>query len=621
MRNLKRVFLAGVMSPALVLTPAPAGFGVVAYAQGQREEGHGAPNQPHPPAPHPPAPPPAVPHAPPAVPHAPPPAAVPHPPAPPPAAAPHSPAPPPAAAPHPSAPPPTAVPRAAPPPIPKPPSAEPKNPSAPPTARPGGAGLPSGAREIAPPGRPPSPAPSPLSREPNAASPGARPSQSPPPREAAPTQPRRPQPPTPPAAPSPSFSTPNAPPPGARPPQPPHSEQPAQPPQPSPPVAPPPAQPGVPAQPGQQPAAPPPAPMRVPDGPPPAGQRPMPLQPGAQPQPGAAPGPQGPRGSRLTPAGAAALGAAAGLVGGFMLEKPGAAQQGFDAVRRDRRQFDADGSAVFQEPGRTIVQQDNRFFVRHDENERFRRLGAPLQTQQRGDEFVTVWRSPDGAEIVTITDANGDLIRRFRRAPDGSEVIIIDNRFSGRPRPFLDDVVALPPPVFSLPPDRYVVEADGADPRNIYDALSAPPVAPIPRRFTLDEIRYSPDVRAYTRSVDLDSINFDTNSWVVAPDQAQKLAGIARALKEAVARNANEVFLVEGYTDAVGNAVDNMSLSDRRAQSVAEVLTRTFNVPAENLVTQGYGAQFPRVQTTGPERRNRRVTIRRITPLLNGQNG
>jgi outer membrane protein OmpA-like peptidoglycan-associated protein len=44
-------------------------------------------------------------------------------------------------------------------------------------------------------------------------------------------------------------------------------------------------------------------------------------------------------------------------------------------------------------------------------------------------------------------------------------------------------------------------------------------------------------------------------------------------------------------------------------------------VPPENLVTQGYGAQNLRVQTAGAERRNRRVVIRRITPLLNGQNG
>ena len=51
---------------------------------------------------------------------------------------------------------------------------------------------------------------------------------------------------------------------------------------------------------------------------------------------------------------------------------------------------------------------------------------------------------------------------------------------------------------------------------------------------------------------------------------------------------------------------------------MAQVLTEQFNVPPENLTTQGYGEQFLKVPTDGPERRNRRVTVRRITPLLNG---
>ena len=36
-----------------------------------------------------------------------------------------------------------------------------------------------------------------------------------------------------------------------------------------------------------------------------------------------------------------------------------------------------------------------------------------------------------GYEVVTITDASGRLLRRFRRCPDGREYVLIDNR----PRP------------------------------------------------------------------------------------------------------------------------------------------------------------------------------------------
>jgi hypothetical protein len=82
----------------------------------------------------------------------------------------------------------------------------------------------------------------------------------------------------------------------------------------------------------------------------------------------------------------------------------------------------------------------------------------------------------------------------------------------------------------------------------------------------------------------------------------------------------SEVFLIEGHTDAVGSDVDNLSLSDHRAESVALVLSEQFGVPAENLTTQGYGEQYLKVPTQGPERANRRVTVRRIKPLLTGQN-
>ena len=76
---------------------------------------------------------------------------------------------------------------------------------------------------------------------------------------------------------------------------------------------------------------------------------------------------------------------------------------------------------------------------------------------------------------------------------------------------------------------------------------------------------------------------------------------------------------MRGYTDAVGSEVDNLSLSDRRAQSVATVLSQNFQVPPENLTTQGYGEQSLKVNTQDASRENRRVTVRRITPLIQQQ--
>jgi outer membrane protein OmpA-like peptidoglycan-associated protein len=356
---------------------------------------------------------------------------------------------------------------------------------------------------------------------------------------------------------------------------------------------------------------------------PPAGQQGLP--PGARPgpdqrgqdQPG--PGQRGPDGRDqgrrgIGPGGAALGGAAIGAAGGFLA---GQAMRRLDEVRDSRQESNEDGRTYIREPGRTIIRDKDRMFIRHDENERFRDLdrGRDLRQERRGDDFVTYFPRPNGEQIITLTDRNGRMLKRSRRFRDGREIIIIDNSFGPMGGPEYDTVL-LPLPALTMPRERYILDADTADESQIYETLAAPPVAPLPRRYTLDQVRYSHDLRAHMRSVDLDTINFDTGSWAVTQDQAGQLANIAKALNQAISRNHNEVFLIEGYTDAVGSDVDNLSLSDRRAASVATILTEDFKVPPENLTTQGYGEEYLKVQTQEANRQNRRVTVRRITPLL-----
>ena len=163
------------------------------------------------------------------------------------------------------------------------------------------------------------------------------------------------------------------------------------------------------------------------------------------------------------------------------------------------------------------------------------------------------------------------------------------------------------------------MDDDDASPALLFETLLAPPIERIDRRYSLDEIRYSEPLRDRMRRIDLNTVTFDTGSWELTPDQVQTLAAIAGGLNRAIEHNPREVFLIEGYTDAVGSEIDNLSLSDRRAESVAIALTQQFGVPAENLSTQGYGEQYLKIPTNGPERANRRVAVRRITPLLTGQ--
>jgi outer membrane protein OmpA-like peptidoglycan-associated protein len=320
----------------------------------------------------------------------------------------------------------------------------------------------------------------------------------------------------------------------------------------------------------------------------------------------------------LSPGGAAAIGLGAGVLGGIMATQ---GAERFEDVRRRREERREGDVTIIREPGRTIIREDDgTTIIRRDETQRFRDLGYRPQIDRRDGETRTVFERPDGTRVVTVTDEEGRLIRRTRFDRDGREVVIIDNvrRGDGGPR-FAEEIVELERPPLPIPRERYIVDAESADEEVLYETITAPPIAPLPRRYTLDEVRYSPDLRARMRSVDIDTINFETGSWEVSPDQARRLAALAGSIRRALQRSPNEVFLVEGHTDAVGSDIDNLSLSDRRAQAVAEILTRDFQIPPENLTTQGYGEQYLKVQTQDASRENRRVTLRRITPLLTGE--
>ena len=249
---------------------------------------------------------------------------------------------------------------------------------------------------------------------------------------------------------------------------------------------------------------------------------------------------------------------------------PGAAAPGprsLNDFRGERHESQQGGRTVITEPGRVIIRDPNgESFIRHNEVARFAFGARDIQTQQVGGETRTIVFRPDGSQIITIVGPDGQLLRRIRRDQQGREIIIIDNSYRD-PRAIGGFYVDLPPPVIRIPYDRYIVDAADAPPDLIYDTMEAPPVDRIDRRYSLDEIRYSPSVRMLMPSIDLNTINFATGSWEIPPDQAAKLQVIADGLNRAIQRNPREVFLIEGHTDAVGNDVDNLSLSDRRAES------------------------------------------------------
>ena len=161
-----------------------------------------------------------------------------------------------------------------------------------------------------------------------------------------------------------------------------------------------------------------------------------------------------------------------------------------------------------------------------------------------------------------------------------------------------------------------MLDATVADEGDYYDFLEEPPVERVERIYSVDEVKYSARIRDKVRRIDMDTLTFDTGSANIPRDQVDDLGGVADAISKVLDRNPGETFLIEGHTDAVGSDESNLILSDERAETVANALSAVYGIPPENLVTQGYGERYLKVRTQGPERLNRRVTIRRITPLI-----
>jgi outer membrane protein OmpA-like peptidoglycan-associated protein len=147
-------------------------------------------------------------------------------------------------------------------------------------------------------------------------------------------------------------------------------------------------------------------------------------------------------------------------------------------------------------------------------------------------------------------------------------------------------------------------------------ALAAELQNDLGRNYSLRQIRQIRQVRELAPEIELDAITFSSGSAAIEPDQAKELSALGRAMVSVIEKRPAEVFLIEGHTDAVGSASLNLALSDRRAETVALALAEFFGVPPENMITQGYGESFLKVPTLTDELANRRVTVRRITPLL-----
>lgn len=108
-------------------------------------------------------------------------------------------------------------------------------------------------------------------------------------------------------------------------------------------------------------------------------------------------------------------------------------------------------------------------------------------------------------------------------------------------------------------------------------------------------------------SIDLHMV-FASGSDVVDSQYFEEIRGVARFMEQ----YENSQVTIEGHTDSSGSAVNNKTLSQKRADAVAKVLVEQFGVASSRVVAVGYGEENLLVKevTAEDKAKNRRVVAK-----------
>jgi len=131
-----------------------------------------------------------------------------------------------------------------------------------------------------------------------------------------------------------------------------------------------------------------------------------------------------------------------------------------------------------------------------------------------------------------------------------------------------------------------------------------------PRSLSLDDRERMAEIAPKRPKVDLD-INFEYNSAALSPKAGPQLRDLGKALSSA--ELAGAVMMMGGHTDAKGDDDYNQHLSERRAETVKRFLVRNYRIPAENLISAGYGKRGLKNPADPLAAENRRVEIVNMT--------
>lgn len=109
------------------------------------------------------------------------------------------------------------------------------------------------------------------------------------------------------------------------------------------------------------------------------------------------------------------------------------------------------------------------------------------------------------------------------------------------------------------------------------------------------------------------ALTFDTNKADIKPEFIDQIAKVAKFMTE----YPDTTVVIEGHTDSTGAAKYNKSLSQKRAQAVADSLVNEHHVAANRVSAVGYGEEKPIADnnTADGRKANRRVVAQISTTV------
>lgn len=126
------------------------------------------------------------------------------------------------------------------------------------------------------------------------------------------------------------------------------------------------------------------------------------------------------------------------------------------------------------------------------------------------------------------------------------------------------------------------------------------------RSITLDEREQLADLAKTKPSIDVE-VNFDYGSANIGQSALPYVTALGKALSNDDLKGST--FVIAGHTDGAGSAAFNQELSERRADLIKRYLVDHYSIPAQSLVTVGYGKSKLKNARNPAASENRRAQV------------